>query len=151
MSGTRRPSMPGKTSFTRSNQSPAVRLANNARGMACTLTHIVAGNDIWLNLLFTMYADQAPSCDDANLCFNSGVGGTGPAGCNPASCPNWWSWTGSNRRPEACKATALPTELQPRTLYSVCLFLPFDPWDEWWAWVDSNYRPHPYQGCALTT
>jgi hypothetical protein len=25
----------------------------------------------------------------------------------------WWSWTGSNRRPEACKATALPTELQP--------------------------------------
>jgi hypothetical protein len=27
----------------------------------------------------------------------------------------WWSWTGSNRRPEACKATALPTELQPLT------------------------------------
>ena len=26
----------------------------------------------------------------------------------------WWSWTGSNRRPEACKATALPTELQPQ-------------------------------------
>ena len=27
---------------------------------------------------------------------------------------NWWSWTGSNRRPHACKARALPTELQPR-------------------------------------
>jgi hypothetical protein len=26
---------------------------------------------------------------------------------------NWWSWTGSNRRPPACKAGALPTELQP--------------------------------------
>ncbi len=26
---------------------------------------------------------------------------------------NWWSQTGSNRRPEACKATALPTELWP--------------------------------------
>ncbi len=26
----------------------------------------------------------------------------------------WWSWTGSNRRPHACKARALPTELQPR-------------------------------------
>ena len=26
----------------------------------------------------------------------------------------WWSRTGSNRRPEACKATALPTELRPR-------------------------------------
>ena len=26
----------------------------------------------------------------------------------------WWSQTGSNRRPEACKATALPTELCPQ-------------------------------------
>ena len=26
----------------------------------------------------------------------------------------WWRQTGSNRRPEACKATALPTELCPR-------------------------------------
>src|SRR5262245_33611688 len=28
---------------------------------------------------------------------------------------NWWSQTGSNRRPEACKATALPAELWPLT------------------------------------
>ena len=27
----------------------------------------------------------------------------------------WWSQTGSNRRPQACKASALPTELWPRT------------------------------------
>jgi hypothetical protein len=27
---------------------------------------------------------------------------------------NWWSLSGSNRRPEACKATALPAELRPR-------------------------------------
>ena len=60
----------------------------------------------------------------------------------------WWSWTGSNRRPHACKARALPTELQPRSragrsarvLHLI-----------WWAWDDSNVRPHPYQGCALTT
>ena len=26
----------------------------------------------------------------------------------------WWSWTESNRRPPACKAGALPTELQPQ-------------------------------------
>ena len=26
----------------------------------------------------------------------------------------WWSWTGSNRRPQACKVRALPTELQPQ-------------------------------------
>ncbi len=28
---------------------------------------------------------------------------------------HWWSQTGSNRRPHACKARALPTELWPRT------------------------------------
>ena len=28
--------------------------------------------------------------------------------------PIWWSQTGSNRRPPACKAGALPTELWPR-------------------------------------
>ena len=28
-----------------------------------------------------------------------------------------WSWTGSNRRHPACKAGALPTELQPRNLW----------------------------------
>ena len=27
----------------------------------------------------------------------------------------WWRWTGSNRRPPACKAGALPTELHPQT------------------------------------
>ena len=47
----------------------------------------------------------------------------------------WWSQAGSNRRPPACKAGALPAELWPHV---------------WWVWVDSNHRPHPYQGCALT-
>ena len=33
-----------------------------------------------------------------------------------ARCANeaWWSRSGSNRRPQACKARALPTELRPR-------------------------------------
>jgi hypothetical protein len=52
----------------------------------------------------------------------------------------WWSQTGSNRRPHACKARALPTELWPQS-----------PSRRWWARVDSNYRPHAYQACALTT
>ena len=30
------------------------------------------------------------------------------------SATNWWSQTGSNRRPHACKARALPTELWPQ-------------------------------------
>src|SRR3954469_11359946 len=39
-------------------------------------------------------------------------------GCERRSCgraenPAWWSQTGSNRRPPACKAGALPTELWP--------------------------------------
>ncbi len=35
--------------------------------------------------------------------------------CERAETPAWWSQTGSNRRPPACKAGALPTELWPRT------------------------------------
>ncbi len=30
-----------------------------------------------------------------------------------SSCRNWWSQSGSNRRPPACKAGALPAELWP--------------------------------------
>ena len=55
------------------------------------------------------------------------------------STVDWWSRSGSNRRPEACKATALPTELRPRSIGG------------WWARVDSNYRPYAYQAYALTT
>ena len=32
-----------------------------------------------------------------------------------AALGGWWSQTGSNRRPHACKARALPTELWPRS------------------------------------
>ncbi len=31
-----------------------------------------------------------------------------------AGSPNWWSQTGSNRRPPPCKGGALPAELWPR-------------------------------------
>ena len=59
----------------------------------------------------------------------------------PSGQEDWWSWTGSNRRPSACKADALPTELQPRLKGSI----------KWWARVDSNHRPYAYQAYALTT
>ena len=29
----------------------------------------------------------------------------------------WWTWSGSNRRPPACHAGALPAELQARYIY----------------------------------
>ena len=32
-----------------------------------------------------------------------------------AQMPSWWSQSGSNRRPHACKARALPTELWPQS------------------------------------
>ena len=70
--------------------------------------------------------------------------------------PLWWSWTGSNRRPPACKAGALPTELQP--LFGSPLFVArHSPGDGrpsrvgWWVWMDSNHRPPPYQDGALTS
>ena len=61
----------------------------------------------------------------------------------------WWSQTGSNRRPPACKAGALPTELWPRRQAG-------DrrtdrKRSDWWAREDLNFRPHAYQACALTT
>jgi hypothetical protein len=44
------------------------------------------------------------------------LGSTGPSGIHNSHCciGRWWRQTGSNRRPEACKATALPTELCPQ-------------------------------------
>jgi hypothetical protein len=64
--------------------------------------------------------------------------------CQPKlqSSEGWWSQTGSNRRPPACKAGALPTELWPRL---ECIAP-----ERWWAWEDSNFRPHAYQARALT-
>jgi hypothetical protein len=83
----------------------------------------------------------------------------------------WWSQTGSNRRPPACKAGALPTELWPRTSQhslacraearaprSPALVLRTSARqpalrgasEGWWAWEDLNFRPHAYQARALT-
>ena len=57
----------------------------------------------------------------------------------------WWSQTGSNRRPHACKARALPAELWPRTRRRMLRTR-----SKWWAWEDLNFRPHAYQARALT-
>jgi hypothetical protein len=75
--------------------------------------------------------------------------------------PNWWSQTGSNRRPHACKARALPTELWPLRpcpagagtgeRISTFEMTGYVHQKTWWAWDDSNVRPHAYQACALTT
>ncbi len=41
-----------------------------------------------------------------------------------AASEGWWSQTGSNRRPHACKARALPAELWPRTRRRMLAGLP---------------------------
>ena len=40
--------------------------------------------------------------------------GFGASAFSRFASEGWWSQTGSNRRPQACKASALPTELWPR-------------------------------------
>lgn len=62
----------------------------------------------------------------------------------------WWSQTGSNRRPHACKARALPAELWPRTRRRKQQAVLNARQMKWWAWEDLNFRPHAYQARALT-
>ncbi len=59
---------------------------------------------------------------------------------------DWWRQTGSNRRPPACKAGALPAELCPHTETTQVS----SRQTTWWVWLDSNQRPPPYQDGALT-
>ena len=84
------------------------------------------------------------------------------------SKPDWWSQTGSNRRPPACKAGALPAELWPLVGFGwlanrssrITPRLRFSSYagqsltrfasEDWWAWEDLNFRPHAYQARALT-
>ena len=51
------------------------------------------------------------------------------------SAKKWWRLTGSNRWPSACKADALPTELNLRI---------------WWPVRDSNPWMHAWKACELT-
>ena len=71
--------------------------------------------------------------------------------CSRRTTEVWWRMTGSNRRPPACKAGALPAELIPRMRQSI---QDLDPachaLVSWWVWLDSNQRPPPYQDGALT-
>jgi hypothetical protein len=64
-----------------------------------------------------------------------------------------WRRTGSNRRPPACKAGALPAELRPppRPADRSARHPGSSPGKLWWAREDLNLRPHAYQACALTS
>jgi hypothetical protein len=80
------------------------------------------------NLAFTCQRNRSRDRSvRASNCFSVEFGIV--AGCSRAAAPHgvpagtagqasrggaWWSRSGSNRRPQACKARALPTELRPR-------------------------------------
>src|ERR1700752_2131962 len=73
-----------------------------------------------INLLFTMseithtYPAKDTTCE---VMFRGRYLNGKPLEQQTSSIFNsiWWSQTGSNRRPHACKARALPAELWPRT------------------------------------
>jgi hypothetical protein len=67
----------------------------------------VSKADARIDLLFTM-SDSGVSAKPM------GLGATQTDKSRTITLPGWWSQTGSNRRPPACKAGALPTELWPR-------------------------------------
>src|SRR5204863_9571462 len=72
----------------------------------------------WVDLLFTMSdIARARRCnrERADKFLNERAYSTAAA----SRLEVWWSQTGSNRRPPACKAGALPTELWPRNQLSV--------------------------------
>ncbi len=71
----------------------------------CCLSPGVTGSDDTAGHLFTIWKIRAapPS-----------RGGAGQTCSRQSDVGDWWSQTGSNRRPHACKACALPTELWPR-------------------------------------
>ena len=110
--------------------------------------------------------DQPPGQRQPTAAIGFGGGATPPA----APAPHWRR-SGSNRRPPACKAGALPTELRPRVRAkarrTVIRRTGAEPGKgpaprigptatgptataPAWAREDLNLRPHAYQACALT-
>ena len=70
-----------------------------------------------MNVLFTMSNNPQPEHDRANARAATppqNPNRTDGHAARPAGKPEWWSQTGSNRRPHACKARALPAELWPQ-------------------------------------
>ena len=160
------------------------------RPFMCKICLTACGHAHWLGykqtvqaLMYTLYRQDSPNksllynvkrtepnskCWSEILLFSEGQK---HHACPPVrrnkkqSEKKWWRRTGSNRRPEACKATALPTELRPRYFPKTAAFALCCRYsstenavsnhqnpscEAWWAWVDSNYRPYAYQAYALT-
>jgi hypothetical protein len=96
-------------------------VAHATRSTRIDLLFTMSGNTHSSNPPFDGIATMRIQCS-TNECFGSG---------QPERMTVWWSQTGSNRRPPACKAGALPAELWPRT--SRC-------WTPRWSACQSSSR-----------
>ncbi len=93
-----------------SGQAPASHVSRQQTG--CSSSQMPAFGPCKQIPSFTMSISKTPArytSDETVL-----RGARRPYAGASATLFGWWSQTGSNRRPEACKATALPTELWPR-------------------------------------
>ena len=92
---------------SRSDRSPMLEIARRS----VTFTAALGAR---IDLLFTM-SDNTRSTRPKPTSARIKISHERVHAGSDQSRPVWWSQTGSNRRPPACKAGALPTELWPRT------------------------------------
>jgi hypothetical protein len=164
-----------KTSLLRDRSAKACGQARHI-GYGCR-TQLITAYNLRIDLLFTMsdnlhraIEDRRDTNSDAwtSACSAGPSRSEGWLANRSGPCrEGWWSQTGSNRRPPACKAGALPTELWPRCFSWLAnrsspisaqpspfglrrAIFAHSASEDWWAWEDSNFRPHAYQARALT-
>ena len=109
--------MAEKTSFSRSIRWPAVKRANQLRGIEHSprQTTLPLREPAESGSIFSSqcHAEQAGRQGAPQTWFSKRMIMPRPASTKPG---RWWSRTGSNRRPPACKAGALPAELRPHVV-----------------------------------
>ena len=92
-------------------QTTLVNTRSFRASMAASLSRSRSDSGVRTNLLFTMsYRTGGKPKPSTNLFL--------PVNDCPPDTSLWWSQTGSNRRPHACKARALPAELWPLIILS---------------------------------
>ncbi len=101
-----------------SSPSTSIACATNALGMRQRLRRRSG-----ISPLYDVKNSAAP-CRAAETVLSVSMDGT-----DDLRMDSWWSQTGSNRRPQACKASALPTELWPRnrTAHSIAAEIAIHP------------------------
>ena len=78
------------------------------------LIHMVFHQDLFSCQRTTPMINHQRNCLEDVEQNSTGTNKTNDRGKRLKRSLVWWSWTELNRRPPACKAGALPTELQPQ-------------------------------------